>query len=220
MKPVQSTAWIGAVIACAAVVCAMGAMTASAQTPAANAAPPPMPPMADVNSNTSGPVRPNLLAADPPREVVVNWLSRFVPASRGREVYVNGEEAFWIEHQDVDARNNLRITATLHEENFGDATLPWRSTYQVTQFDCENQQQLHFYLTRYTGNGLTGDVNKNSPLINHNEFVGPTTLDFAHLRAVDISAKLGVTTVADELARGELEAELAFWAKAADADFK
>jgi hypothetical protein len=170
-----------AILASAGIACA-----AAAQTPPPNAAPPPAAAAAPVD--TSAPVHPTLLAADPPREVVVGWLARFVPASRGRQVYVNGDEAFWIEHQDVDAHNDLKITATLHVENFGDTALPYRSSYQVTQFDCESQQQLHHYLTRYTGNGLTGEVKKDSPLIKHSAFVGPTTLDFAHLRAVCLTA--------------------------------
>ena len=99
---------------------------------------------------------PALLAPDAPREAIAAWLAQNLPASRGKQVYINGGEAFWVEHEDVDSKNSMLITATIESENIADTDLTWRSAYQVTQFDCEKQQQYRIYLTRYLGNGLTG----------------------------------------------------------------
>jgi len=153
-----------------------------AQAPVGEAPPPPP------SGSDSAALSPSLLSPDAQRDAVIAWLSRNVPAAHGRTVYVNGTEAFWIEHQDVDPRNDLKITATIHSENFADPNSPWRSTYEVTQFDCESQQQEHLYLTRYPGAALTGEVRKQAALIRHYDFVGPTTLDFAHLRVVCLAA--------------------------------
>jgi len=131
---------------------------------------------------------PALLAPDAPREAIGAWLAQNLPASRGRQVYINGGEAFWIEHEDADSKNGMLITATIESENIADSELTWRSAYQVTQFDCEKQQQYHIYLTHYVGNGLTGDVTKDAPLIKRSEFVPPTAMDFAHVRAVCLPA--------------------------------
>ena len=131
---------------------------------------------------------PALLAPDAPREAIAACLGQNLPASRGKQVYINGGEAFWIEHEDVDSKNSMLITATLESENISDADLTWRSAYQVTQFDCEKQQQYRIYLTRYLGNGLTGGVTKDSPLIKRSDFIAPTSMDFAHIRAVCLPA--------------------------------
>jgi len=154
----------------AAIVCAPSAM---AQTPPPGAAPV---------------APPALLAPDAPREAIAAWLAQNLPASRGKQVYINGGEAFWIEHEDVDSKNSMLITATIESENIADADLTWRSSYQVTQFDCEKQQQYRIYLTRYLGNGLTGGVTKDSPLIKRSDFVSPVSMDFAHVRAVCLPA--------------------------------
>jgi hypothetical protein len=131
---------------------------------------------------------PPLLDRDANRAAITAWLTQNAPASRGRLVYVNGEEAFWIEHQDIDARNPMKITATIHAEVFADPGAQYRSSYEVTEFDCEFQQKQHLYLTRYPGNGLTGEAWKAGQLIPHGEFVQPTALDFAHLRAACLPA--------------------------------
>jgi hypothetical protein len=159
------------------------ANAAPAQAPVSSLLPQP----ADVRPD-AGALLPTLLGPDPQRETVMAWLTQNIPAARGRTVYVNGTEAFWIEHQDVDPRNEMKITATLHTEDIADPGAAWRSSYQVTQFDCESQQQQHVYLTLYPGNGLTGEVKKQGAILRHYEFVGPTTLDFAHIRVVCLSA--------------------------------
>jgi len=155
-----------------------GAAGAFAQAPGGGPPPP-----ADVRPDAA-PLTPTLLAPDAPKDAVTAWLAQNAPAARGHTVYVNGTEAFWIEHQDVDARNDMKITATIHAENVADADSAWRSSYEVTQFDCETQQQQRVYLARYPGNALTGEVRKEAALIRHYDFVGPTTLDFTHLRVV------------------------------------
>jgi hypothetical protein len=129
-----------------------------------------------------------LLAPDAPREAIAAWLSQNIPTSRGRQVYINGGEAFWIEHEDADPKNGMVVTATIESENIADQELAWRSAYQVTQFDCEKQQQYRIYLTRYLGSGLTGEVTKDAPLIKRSDFVSPTSMDFAHIRAVCLPA--------------------------------
>ena len=159
---------------------------ATAQTPGLNGPPPPPQP-ADVRPDAA-PLTPTLLAPGATREAIVAWLSQNVPTAHGKTVYVNGTEAFWIEHADVDAKNDMKITATLHAENFADGDATWRSSYQVTQFDCETQQQMHVYLTWYPGAAMTGAVRKQTQLIKRGEFVGPTTQDFAHLRVVCLAA--------------------------------
>jgi len=131
---------------------------------------------------------PALLAPDAPREAIAAWLAQNLPASRGKQVYINGGEAFWVEHEDVDSKNGMLITATIESENIADTDLTWRSAYQVTQFDCEKQQQYRIYLTRYLGNGLTGEVTKDAPLIKRSDFIAPTSMDFAHIRAVCLPA--------------------------------
>ena len=131
---------------------------------------------------------PALLAPDAPREAIAAWLAQNLPASRGKQVYINGGEAFWVEHEDVDSKNSMLITATIESENIADANVTWRSAYQVTQFDCEKQQQYRIYLTRYLGNGLTGGVSKDAPLIKRSDFISPTSMDFAHIRAVCLPA--------------------------------
>jgi hypothetical protein len=175
MKVVKSLAALAGLLALA------GAPGAIAQAQTGNPPPPGARPEA-------APLTPALLTPDAQRDAVIAWLSQNVPAAHGHTVYVNGTEAFWIEHQDVDPKNELKITATIHAENFADAGDAWRSSYQVTQFDCESQQQQHVYLTRYPGNGLTGEVKKQGEIIRHYDFVGPTTLDFAHLRVVCLAA--------------------------------
>lgn len=130
-----------------------------------------------------GPYMPSLIAPDANHDQIVGWLARNVPASRGRTVYINGDEAFWIEHQDPDPRNDMKLEATIHTESFAGQSRQWRSSYEVTEFDCEYQQQAHVYVSRYPGTGLTGEASKESPMIRHGEFVSPTSLDFGHLRA-------------------------------------
>ena len=159
--------------------------TASGALAQAPGVPPPLPP-ADVRPASAAQLAP-LLTPDAQRDAVIAWLSQNVPSAHGRTVYISGTEAFWIEHQDVDAKNEMKITATIHAENFADPNDLWRSSYQVTQFDCETQQQQHVYLTRYPGNGLSGEVKKEGELIRRYEFVGPTSLDFTHLRVVCLS---------------------------------
>jgi hypothetical protein len=158
---------------------ALAAPVAAAQAPGG----PPPPPPADVRPDAA-PLAPPLLTPDAGKDAVIAWLSQNAPAAHGRTVYVNGTEAFWIEHQDVDPKNDMKITATIHTENFADPGNVWRSSYEVTQFDCETQQQQHVYLTRYPGNALTGEVKKEGSIIRHYDFVGPTSLDFTHLRVV------------------------------------
>ncbi len=156
---------------------------------AAGAAAAQAPPPAAVSQPGAAPIAPPaLLAPDAPREAIGAWLAQNLPASRGRQVYINGGEAFWVEHEDVDSKNSMLVTATIESENIADSQLTWRSAYQVTQFDCEKQQQYHIYLTHYVGNGLTGEVTKDAPLIKRSEFVPPTAMDFAHVRAVCLPA--------------------------------
>jgi hypothetical protein len=117
-------------------------------------------------------------------EAVASWLARNVPASRGREVFVSGDEAFWFEHQDRDARRPMHVVATIHTETFEGAESEFRSSYQVTDFDCERQTQHHVYLRRYRGLNLSGDVREEHEILNLASFVGPTNPDYAHLRTV------------------------------------
>ena len=153
---------------------------------AAGAQPAPPAPVAQGGAAPVAP--PALLAPDAPREAIGAWLAQNLPGSRGKQVYINGGEAFWIEHEDVESKNAMVITATIESENIADTGLNWRSAYQVTQFDCEKQQQYHIYLTHYVGNGLTGEVTKDAPLIKRSDFVPPTAADFAHVRAVCLPA--------------------------------
>ena len=68
------------------------AVAASAQAPAYNRPPPPPPPMGV--PATGAAANPPLLSPDAPHEAVTMWLWRNAPSSRGRSVYINGEEAF------------------------------------------------------------------------------------------------------------------------------
>lgn len=187
----------GSVVILAGVLITCAAASACAQTPAENRPPPeygssPTPAAAEPGAarapTAAPPLTPPLLPADASRQTIIAWLQANVPASRGRLVYVNGAEAFWIEHQDIDPRDDLKVTATIQAENFADPDLGWRSSYEVTQFDCENQQQLHDYLTRYPGAALTGPPAREQQLIRHNDFVSPIALDFGHLRAACLVA--------------------------------
>jgi hypothetical protein len=119
--------------------------------------------------------------------MVTAWLARYLPASHGRQVYVSGPEAFWIEHVDVDGHDAATLTAAIHAEIYSGAPVRWRSTYELTRFDCESQQQRRYYLTRYTGTGLTGEMNRTTPMFRTSEFIAPTSADFAHIRAVCLS---------------------------------
>ena len=127
---------------------------------------------------------PSYINAAATHEAVARWLAQTVTSSRGREVFVSGGEAFWFEHQDRDARHPMHVTATIHTESFADVPTEFRSSYQVTDFDCERQTQHHVYLRRYRGPDLSGEVKEEHEILNLASFVGPTDQDYAHLRTV------------------------------------
>ena len=125
-----------------------------------------------------------LLTAEATHDAVARWLADNVPSSRGKTVYVSGPQAFWYEHQDRDPKRPMHVTATIHSENFADADSQARSTYEVTDFDCEKQTEYRIYLRRYMGPDLSGDVRKEGELLKLSRFVSPTDEDYAHLRTV------------------------------------
>ena len=132
----------------------------------------------------AGAAQPPLLQSNAPREDIIRWLGVNAPSSKGRTVYVSGGEAFWIEHVDRDAKNAMRVSATLHTEYFADLANDIRSVYQLTEFDCEKQTQYNIYVRSYLGAGLTGEARKDTPMVKMNNFISPISADFPHIRAV------------------------------------
>ena len=137
-------------------------------------------PSAPVDASASN----GALTGEATHEAVARWLADNAPSSRGHEVFVSGDEAFWYEHQDRDAKAPMHVVATIHTETFGDASAPFRSSYQLVDFDCEHQTQKRIYLRRYQGADLTGEVRKETHLLNLAQFVSPIDPDYAHLRTV------------------------------------
>ena len=88
-----------------------------------------------------GPPSPDLLPPEAGHDEIARWLADHAPSSRGKEVFVSGAQAFWFEHQDRDAKSPMHVVATIHTENFADRDSEIRSSYQVTDFDCEKQTQ-------------------------------------------------------------------------------
>ncbi len=162
-----------------AVMIALAAGAAGAQTAPDSAVATDRPLPAPTNA-----AQPTLLGADAPREDIIRWLSVNAPSSKGRQVYVSGGEAFWIEHVDKDPKNAMRLVATIHTEYFSALSNDIRSVYQVTQFDCEKQSEYTIYVRSYLGSGLTGEARKDGPIMRFSAFISPISADFPHIRAV------------------------------------
>lgn len=164
-------------LACAAMVGLLGGCAHHGSQP--EGPPPPAPTGAAYGT---GPAP--LLSPEATHEEIARWLADYAPSSRGREVFISGTEAFWFEHQDRDAKSPMHVVATIHSENFADRDTEIRSAYEVTDFDCEKQTQKHIYLRRYLGPDQTGDVRKETVILNLASFVQPTDQDYAHLRTL------------------------------------